>query len=223
MMFLIELIKSLSARRPCTALPATWRTPAARSPSAARTSDPDDFHRRGFVRDPLAVRISTAADAWAANEGVHPDERRGAVRRRLRRALLSVRQVVRLGEPLRADRHTPTPRRSPAAGLRSPHTPLDRAPRRHSRRRWRPSSRPRRPGIAPRTVRLRLACRPVACVAAARTPFSITLHTPCRQSQRRHRLSTRENAAKLRLPHALDFPPPQITLVTTEMPVGASS
>ena len=119
-------------------MPAAWRTPAARSPSAARTSDPDDFHRRGFVRDPLAVRISTAADAWAANEGVRPDERRGAVRRRLRRALLSVRQVVRLGEPLRADRHTPTPRRSPAAGLRSPHTPLDRAPRRHSRRRRRP-------------------------------------------------------------------------------------
>ena len=98
-----------------------------------------------------------------------------------------------------------------------------RAPHRDSRRRRRPPSRPRRPGIAPRTVRLRLACRPVACVAAARTPFSITLHTPCRQSQRRHRLSTRENAAKLRLPHALDFPPPQITLVTTEMPVGASS
>ena len=85
-----------------------------------------------------------------------------------------------------------------------------RAPRRDSRRRRRPPSRPRRPRITPRTVRLRLcrptlSCRP--CSTAARTPFSITLHTPCRQSQRRHRLSTRENAAKLRLPHALDFPP----------------
>ena len=40
---------------------------------AARAPDPHDFHTsREIVRDPRAVRISTAVDAWAANESVIP-------------------------------------------------------------------------------------------------------------------------------------------------------